>query len=54
MKEGIILNNKELKRIKVMELLSSGKLTNKEAAELLGFCKQQVTKACLASLQHEA
>ena len=44
MKEESILNNRELKRIKVMELLSMGSLTNQQAAELLGLYKRQVIR----------
>lgn len=44
MEEGTILNNKELKRIKVMELLSRGSLTNQQAADLLGLGKRQIIR----------
>lgn len=35
------LSQKEIKRIKVMELLVNGRMTNQEAAESLGLCRRQ-------------
>ena len=42
--EKFILNSNELKRIKVMALLSNGSMTNSEAAEILRLCKRQITR----------
>jgi len=36
--ERVALSQKESKRIKVMELLVNGRMTNQEAAESLGLC----------------
>ncbi|NLL37299.1 MAG: helix-turn-helix domain-containing protein [Fretibacterium sp.] len=38
------MSQKEIKRIKVMELLVNGKLTNQEAAEALGLCRRQIIR----------
>ena len=42
--ERVALSQKEIKRIKVMELLVNGKLTNQEAAEALGLCRRQIIR----------
>ena len=36
--ERVALSQKEIERIKVMELLVNGRMTNQEAAESLGLC----------------
>ena len=36
------MSQKEIKRIKVMELLVNGKMTNQEAAKSLGLCRRQI------------
>lgn len=38
------MSQKEIKRIKVMELLVNGKLNNREAAETLGLCRRQIIR----------
>ncbi|NLL37055.1 MAG: helix-turn-helix domain-containing protein [Fretibacterium sp.] len=38
------MSQKEIKRIKVMELLVNGKLSNQEAAEALGLCRRQIIR----------
>ena len=35
---------KEIKRIKVLELLVNGRMTNQEAAESLGLCRRQIIR----------
>ena len=52
MEEGIILNSKELKRAKVMEMLSMGSLTNREAAGILELCERQVKRQKKKYLAH--
>lgn len=42
--ERLILSNKEMRRIKVMELLSNGSISNKQAAESLGLCERQIIR----------
>jgi uncharacterized small protein (DUF1192 family) len=42
--ERLALSQKEIKRIKVMELLVNGKLNNREAAETLGLCRRQIIR----------
>ena len=38
------MSQKEIKRIKVMELLVNGRMTNQEAAESLGLCRRQIIR----------
>ena len=42
--ERLILSIKEMKRIKVMELLCNGSIDNQQAAERLGICERQVLR----------
>ncbi|WP_208873471.1 hypothetical protein [Fretibacterium fastidiosum] len=39
--ERVALSQKEIKRIKIMELLVNEKMTNQEAAESLSLCRRQ-------------
>ena len=38
------MSQKEIKRIKVLELLVNGRMTNQEAAESLGLCRRQIIR----------
>ena len=42
--ERVTLSNKELKRVKVISVLSEGGMSNSEAAEKLGLCRRQVIR----------